>query len=343
MFGIYWQKDDPRKAEKIIKKLRRETDQDLLAKIALEAPLEEVRLAAVPLIGYRKALADVLWKSSSRPVREKAADCLAERSELAEVFLKTHTSDRTFDRILFEKTGEEAVCAWVRKDPWTMGKAAEFLDEDRLLRFVTEERGALPLHAREAALKNIKGRDRLTAVATMATDPERSPRVSDDDIGLIAGAMLKLDGKEAAAAIEAYRDEELSRRIAEAVSDQFVLEAFAESGNPAARKVAKEKLRKRAAVKAVVDDPSADIRQRLAAARRMAEEFSDTHPLLWLQQQGQKQVNGHILYRTAYSDWERVEYICLRCGKTGGQEDDSESTRHFGCRFSTERCRGYGG
>ena len=56
---------------------------------------------------------------------------------------------------------------------------------------------------------------------------------------------------------------------------------------------------------------------------------------------GEETVNGHLLYTTISKAWEQTEQICLRCAKTGGVETDSESTRHYGCNFRSEPCRGF--
>ena len=82
------------------------------------------------------------------------------------------------------------------------------------------------------------------------------------------------------------------------------------------------------------------IQARFEAAKEIEEKYGDLEPKRELQKLGKPGPGRHILYPTVYKEWEKVEYICLRCGKIGGREDDSESTSHYGCNFNEEPCWG---
>jgi len=64
-------------------------------------------------------------------------------------------------------------------------------------------------------------------------------------------------------------------------------------------------------------------------------------PEVWraLEHYAEHTINGHMLVTTKNVFWQVHEERCLICGKTGGQTDDSESTRHYGCDFYREPCR----
>ncbi len=310
LFQKYWKSRDPGKTEKIVKKVRKEDDINVLVELLNEFP--------------------------SMPVKEAAMDRLAEKSELAEVFLSGKIQDKGVNQAALEKIGEEGIYTYAWKHLPDARKVMSYLGEDMLLRLVKDEEN-FPDKIRESAFRRIKDPGSILSIACMAADSAPS----DSELQLVLSAFGKLDKEEdILSAVGKYGDARTIRRIVEKIQDPQLLETIAKSGNEAAKERAAKKVEERRTLEAMVDDASLSLEKRARAAMNIANAYSDYSALDRLKEFGIKRINGHVLLRTIYREWEQVEYVCLRCGKTGGQEDDSESTRHYGCRFASELCAG---
>ena len=124
------------------------------------------------------------------------------------------------------------------------------------------------------------------------------------------------------------------------ISDRDILKKISIEGEKEIQRIAKEKLKDIKALEAIVKNKDKSIQARFEAAKEIEEKYGDLEPKRELQKLGKPGPGRHILYPTVYKEWEKVEYICLRCGKIGGREDDSESTSHYGCNFNEEPCWG---
>ena len=118
------------------------------------------------------------------------------------------------------------------------------------------------------------------------------------------------------------------------ISDRDILKKISIEGEKEIQRIAKEKLKDIKALEAIVKNKDKSIQARFEAAKEIEEKYGDLEPKRELQKLGKPGPGRHILYPTVYKEWEKVEYICLRCGKIGGREDDSESTSHYGCNFN---------
>ena len=124
------------------------------------------------------------------------------------------------------------------------------------------------------------------------------------------------------------------------ITDRDILKKISIEGEEMIQKLAKEKLEDIEALESIVRNKGKSIQARFEAAKKIEDKYGDLEPKKELQKLGTPGPNFHILYRTVYKEWEQVEYICLRCGKIGGREDDSETTRYYGYNFDEEVCHG---
>ena len=124
------------------------------------------------------------------------------------------------------------------------------------------------------------------------------------------------------------------------ITDRDILKKMSIGGEEKIQRLAKEKLEDMEALDAIVRNKDNSIQTRFEAAKKLEDKYGDLGPKRELQKLGTPGPNFHILYRTIYNEWKQIEYICLRCGKIGGREDDSESTSHYGCNFEKEVCQG---
>ena len=124
------------------------------------------------------------------------------------------------------------------------------------------------------------------------------------------------------------------------ITDLGILKKISIEGEEKISRLAKEKIEDIEALNAIVRNKDKSIQARFEAAKKIEDKYGDLGPKKELQKLGTPGPNFHILYRTVYKEWEQIEYICLRCGKIGGREDDSESSSHYGCDFDKEVCHG---
>ncbi|MBO4887414.1 MAG: hypothetical protein J5589_03775 [Firmicutes bacterium] len=331
MFKKYWQTDDGQKVEAVVRRVRKIKDEQKLARIVREAFRSEVEMAAQEQIHSEQILVELLL--SGKIHNTSAEQTIAQRI-----------------------TNKQAIYAYVFSGrPYNKVQVAEFLTDEYRYYLVNCRRGTVPMELRDMALNKIKEQDKLLPLAYMQIVPSISappapyPHKDDDDRKLIRHAVQALARINRDSQKDMYvqvlthhTDEELIKQIIFDIGSREILEEVAEKAGPTARKLAAEKLEKRKELDEIVADPKAKPRDRWNACQRLRLEFSDPDVVSKLYEDLNLTFrNGHVLYRTIYSEWEQVEYVCLRCGKVGGQTDDSESTHHYGCNFSSERCRGY--
>ena len=347
MMKHYWEKDDPKKTEKLIRKVGKEKDQETLARIVGEAPLTAVKEAALKGVSESKHLVTILNSDVPADIKWKALDRFETKEDIIGVLLAEHLKTRSAEQLAFDKIGDEqAIYSYlIPGHPYYAIKAVEFLSDEHLASLIVRERESVVSKARLAAIERISDRDQLIRVASMSIQTTYSgaeSRTSGDDRKIIAAALKKLDDiNETVKALKKNGDPQLAKMVIERITDAEQLRKIADKAGGYAKTIASEKLEGRKAYEKVLNDDSAGMEAKLRAALGIFKYYKDRGPLEKLQAQAHKRVNGHMLYRTIYREWEQVEYICLSCGKTGGREDDSESTRHYGCLFDSEYCLGF--
>lgn len=331
MFKPYWTSNDQSKVEGIVRRVRKIKDEQKLARIVREAFFHDVIMAAQERIHSEEILVELLL--SGKINSTSAEQTIAQRI-----------------------TNKQAIYAYVFSGrPYNKLRVAEYLTDEYRYYLVNCRRGTVPMELRDMALNKMKEQDKLLPLAYMPIVPTISdpaapfPHKDDNDRRLIRHAVQHLTRLNRDSQKDMYvqvlthhTDEELIKQIIFDIGSREILEEVAEKAGPTARKLAAEKLEKRKELDEIVADPKAKPRDRWNASQRLRLEFSDPDVVSKLYEALNLTFrNGHVLYRTIYREWEQVEYVCLRCGKVGGQTDDSESTHHYGCLFSSERCRGY--
>ncbi len=344
---MYWETDNPRKTDRILRKLQKETDPKVLVQIVLTAPMDSVKQAALCRINNWWDLVDILNAQVSWAIKQQALHQIRPDEKNIDVLLCGNLVDGEVEKAVLEKTGgEEKIYSYVRSHSNLAEKAIKYLSNDEYLRhIVTDGRSArreYTIEARKAALKKISEQEELSRVVHMGILAS-SGNQGGDDRALIAEAAGRLALEENLLwVLNWYSDDAfICKSVINGIDDPALLKKVAENGKGRAKMLAAEKSEGRAALDAVFRNSSAGIENRLMAAARIMKKYGDAGPLNELQKLREEDLNGHILYTTIRRDWEQTEQICLRCGKVGGVEHDSESTRHYGCNFRSEPCRGF--
>ncbi len=330
MFKPYWTANDQSKVERIVNRVRKIKDEQKLARIVREAPRSEVEMAAQEQIHSEEILVELLL--SGKIINTSVEQAVAQRIANKQVIYAYVFSGRPYNEL----------------------RVVEYLNDEYRYYLVNCRRGTVPMGLRDMALNRMKEQDKLLAVAHMPIVPSINDPAApfshkdDNDRRLIRHAVQALarlnrdSQKDMYVQVLSYHmDEDLIKQIIYDIGSREVLEEVAEKAGPTARKLATEKLEKRKELDKIVANTSASVLDRWNAAKKLKYSFSDNVTVNELEKTLDLRLrNGHLLYRTIYKEWEQVEYVCLRCGKVGGQTDDSESTHHYGCLFSSEPCRG---
>lgn len=138
----------------------------------------------------------------------------------------------------------------------------------------------------------------------------------------------------------AHFDSPVTYAIVMLTKDLDILKKISINGDDELQMLAKKKLKDIRALEKIVRNEHKSIQTRFKAAKEIEDKYGVLEPKRELQKLGRPDQKYHILYPTVYEEWKRVEYICLKCGKIGGCEEDSESISYYGCRFQSEMCRG---
>ena len=248
----YWTEKDTKKREKIVSKVQKERDPDKLVRIAIEAPIVGVAIAAIQKI-------------------------------------------QNYDQLLkvFNSAGYYA-----------SEIAAALPDDSSRIRLL-----------QEASFQN------RVSIETIVNSIQNKQLLYEN---ICSGSHFNTSG----------------HTIIMLISDRDILKKISIEGEEEIRKIAEKKLKDINALEAIVKNKGKSIQDRFEAAKKIEDKYGDLEPKKELQKLGKPGPMFHILYPTIYKEWERAEYICLRCGKIGGREDDSESTSHYGCNFYEEVCSG---
>ena len=109
-FSPIWMTTDPKKADRAIKKVNSISQQQQLEEIALHAPLEDVRLAAVSKLTDQNALFAVVTGDSSEKIRSLAVAKIHSQELLGKIvgsgdekLPRLAALDRITDRHLLER------------------------------------------------------------------------------------------------------------------------------------------------------------------------------------------------------------------------------------------------
>ena len=341
---MYWYTDNPRKTDRILRRVYRENDANTLIQIVREAPMEGVKLAALGRIRNWWELAEVLNAPVERNIKQQALRQIRPEEKFVDLLLCGHLTDSWVENEVLERIGsEEKIYSYVVSHSNLAAAAVKYIDDQTHLRhIVTDSRSArrqYAFDARKAALNKITDQKELGSVVRMGTFAGTS---SEDRLLISEAAGRLLPGEDLEWLLSWYSDDAgIIKSVIDNTRDQAFLERTATSGKGQAKVLAAEKLRGREAFDEVFRNSTESIENRLKAAFMILNNYGDGGPLSELQKLGEETLNGHILYTTANISWERTEQICLRCGKTGGVEHDSESSRHYGCIFRTEPCKGF--
>ena len=337
---------EEREAERIMKMINRATDPKELIYIVQNAPTESLASSALRRIDKWWDLAQVMNSPVSGSLKQQALRQIRQESQFVDLLLCGHLNDPEVESAVLEKVGdEEKIYSYMVSHSNLAPAAVRYLkNEEYLCHIVTDSRSARRVYsndARKAALGKIKGQDCLSKVVHMGILGS-SDGSGASDRAFIAEAAGRLTREEDILwVLNWYRDyTDICKAVLNGITDTGMLKKIAESSKGNAKMLAEEKLGGRAALDKVFGDKAADIQARFRAAAALKLNYGDNGPLSELEKLGEETVNGHILYTTVNLQWEQTEKICLRCGKTGGVEHDSESTRHYGCDFRAEPCRG---
>lgn len=203
-FSPIWMTTDPKKADRAIKKVNSISQQQQLEEIALHAPLEDVRLAAVSKLTDQNALFAVVTGDSSEKIRSLAVAKIHSQELLGRIAgsddgklprlaaLDRITDQRLLERFALEEGREKSYntnrmiqCAAIRKlqSPELSGKvfltctdafvrlaAMEFITDQTLLNNAAD--GEEPMEIRIKAAE-LLGRKELVLALTIKRTAER--------------------------------------------------------------------------------------------------------------------------------------------------------------------------
>ena len=203
-FSPIWMTTDPKKADRAIKKVNSISQQQQLEEIALHAPLEDVRLAAVSKLTDQNALFSVVTGDSSEKIRSLAVAKIHSQELLGRIAgsddgklprlaaLDRITDQRLLERFALEEGREKSYntnkmiqCAAIRKlqSPELSGKvfltctdafvrlaAMEFITDQTLLNNAAD--GEEPMEIRIKAAE-LLGRKELVLALTIKRMAER--------------------------------------------------------------------------------------------------------------------------------------------------------------------------
>ena len=204
IFSPIWMTTDPKKADRAIKKVNSISQQQQLEEIALHAPLEDVRLAAVSKLTDQNALFAVVTGDSSEKIRSLAVAKIHSQELLGRIAgsddgklprlaaLDRITDQRLLERFALEEGREKSYntnkmiqCAAIRKlqspelsgtvfltctDAFVRLAAMEFITDQTLLNNAAD--GEEPMEIRIKAAE-LLGRKELVLALTIKRTAER--------------------------------------------------------------------------------------------------------------------------------------------------------------------------
>jgi uncharacterized DUF497 family protein len=299
-----------------------------------------VRQAAVNKLTDQRLLAEIAKGDSAPCVRVAAVNELADQPTI--VYIANHDENSYVRVVAVRKLTEQTTIAYIAKhDLYADVRAAA-------VKKLTDQR----LHA-EIAKEDAAPCARLAAVE-MLTDQQMLAEIgrTDEYWEVRWKAISKLTDQSARIdLVKNDRDFFLRIRAADQIANPEVLAEVLAGKDAAtisafemnhlctkitdAAVIGKIAAERRSRALDIITSPECSLDEKAGVAIRV----DDSEVWSALARYAERTLNGHMLVTTRNVFWQVHEERCLICGKIGGQTDDSESTRHYGCDFYNEPCR----
>ena len=337
LFRPAWMSENKEKAVKAVTKLKNEAR---ISCAARKAPCEQARKAAVNKLTDQQLLTEIAKGDTAPVVRAAAAKKLTDQPTIA--YIANHDEAPDVRSAAVKGLTDQQTIAYIAKHDLyacVRSVAVDKLTDERLLA--------------EIAQSDIAPDVRLVAVEKLTDQQALAEIGRNDEYWQVRWEAIKKLTDQSTLIDLAKNDKDYLVRFkaADKIANPEMLAGILAGNDPAsidafemdyfrtkitdATVIGKIAAERRSCALKIVSSLECSLNEKAIVAIRIDD------PEVWraLEHYAEHTINGHMLVTTQNVFWQVHEERCLICGKTGGQTDDSESTRHYGCDFYREPCR----